>query len=154
MSKILRIAGREFVATVFTKAFVIGLLIVPAVGILLALVMPRVFGDRNLTVEGEIAVIDPTGAVLPHVRAAISERRSPVAVTEIVERARAGGADEMVLRALGAATRLTVVERPPSADVEREKLWLNEPMPAAPHLALVVVHANAVEPSPGTSKVT
>jgi len=153
MSKILRIAGREFVATVFTKAFVIGLLIVPAVGILLALVMPRVFGDRNLTVEGELAVIDPTGAVLPHVRAAISERRSPVAVTEIVERARAGGADEMVLRALGAATRLTLVERPPSADVEQEKLWLNEPMPAVPHLALVVVHANAVEPSPGTSNL-
>jgi ABC-2 type transport system permease protein len=153
MSKMWRIAGREFVATVFTKGFVIGLLIVPAVGVLLALVMPRLFGDRNLAVEGEIAVIDPTGFVLPHVRAAISERRSPLAVTEIVERARAGGADDMVLSALGATTRLTLVERRAGADVEQEKLWLNEPTPAAPHLALIVVHSNAVEPSPGTSNL-
>ena len=59
MSKVLQIAAREFVATVFTKGFVIGLLIVPLVGVLLVLTGPRLFADRNRTVEGEIAVIDP-----------------------------------------------------------------------------------------------
>ncbi len=153
MNKVWQIAGREFVATVFTKGFMIGLLVVPVVGALLALAVPRLFGDRSPTVEGEIAVVDSTGIVLPRVREAISARRSPVAVTEIVERARAGGADEVVLDVLNGATRLTLVERPGSAAVEQEKIWLTEPMPAAPHLALVVVHANAVEPAPGTSNL-
>ena len=153
MNKVWQIAGREFIATVFTKAFVIGLLIMPLIGVLFVLIAPSLFGDRNLKFEGEIAVIDPTGLVMPEVRSAISARRSPAGVTEIVERARAGGADQMVLSVLGAATQLTLVERPASADVEQEKLWLNEPTPAAKHLALVVVHANAVEPSPGTSNL-
>ena len=153
MKKVWQIASREFVATVFTKGFIIALLIMPLIGVVLVLVGPRLFGDRDLTVEGEIAVVDPTGVVLPHVRTAVSARRSPLAVTEIVERARAGDADEMVLNALGATTRLTLVERPADADVEQEKAWLNEPMPAAPHLALIVVQANAVEPTPGTSNL-
>ena len=153
MKKVWQIAGREFVATVFTKGFVIGLLIVPLVGVVLVLIGPRLFGERNPTVEGEIAVIDLTGVVLPHVSSVISARRFPPAVTEIVERARAGDANDMVLSALAATTRLTLVERPGSADVEQEKVWLNEPMPAAPHLALIVVHPNAVEPTPGTSNL-
>ena len=153
MKKVWQIAGREFVATVFTKGFIIGLLIVPLVGVLLALVAPRLFGDRNRTVEGEIAVIDPTGVVLPHVRTVISARRSQVAVTEMIERARAGDANDMVLNALGATTTLTLVERPAGGDVEQEKAWLNEPMPTAPHLALIVLHPNAVVPTPGTSNL-
>jgi ABC-2 type transport system permease protein len=153
MSKVWQIAGREFVATVFTKGFIIGLLIVPLLGVVLLTVAPRIFADSNRTVEGEIAVIDPTGVVLPHVRTVISARRSPVAVTEMIERARAGDASDMVVSALGAATRLTLVERAADADVEQEKAWLNEPMPAAPHLALIVVHANAVEPTPGSSNL-
>ena len=153
MNKVWQIASREFVATVFTKGFIIALLIMPLIGVVLVLVGPRLFGDRDLTIEGEIAVVDPTGVVLPHVRTAISARQSPVAVTEIVERARAGDADEMVLNALGATTRLTLVERPGYADVEQEKAWLNEPAPSARHLALIVVEANAVEPTPGTSNL-
>jgi ABC-2 type transport system permease protein len=151
MNKVWQIAAREFVATVFTKGFIIGLLIVPMLGTVLALVAPRLFGDRDLTIEGEIALVDPTGVVLPRVREALAARRSPAAVTEIVERARAGGADDMILDVLGANTRLTVVERPAEADVEREKAWLTEPTAATPHLALVVVHANAIEPVAGRS---
>ncbi|HVJ30567.1 MAG TPA: hypothetical protein VNA66_09695, partial [Gammaproteobacteria bacterium] len=102
MKKVWQIAAREFVATVFTKGFIIGLLIVPLLGVVLVTLGPRLFGDRNRIVEGEIAVVDSTGVVLPHVRSVISARRSPVAVTELVERARAGDASNMVLNALGA----------------------------------------------------
>jgi ABC-type Na+ efflux pump permease subunit len=152
MNKVWQIAVREFVATVFTKAFIIGLAIVPAIFAVMAVVGPRLFGNENFTVEGEIALVDPTGVVLPRVRDGIAARRSPVAVNEIVDRARAGGAADVVVDVLGAATQLTLVERPAEADVEREKAWLSEPAVGdAQHLALIVVHANAVEPSPGTS---
>jgi ABC-2 type transport system permease protein len=147
MSKVWQIAAREFAATVFTKGFVIGLLIVPLLGALLALVAPRLFGDRALTVEGEIAVVDPTGVVLPRVRAEMAERRSGSDVSVLIDRARAGGAEDVVLDVLGATTNLTLVERPARADVEQEKRWLTETGPGARHLALVVVHHNAVEPS-------
>jgi ABC-type Na+ efflux pump permease subunit len=72
MSKVWQIASREFVATVFTKGFLIGLLIVPLIGVVLVTLAPRLFGDRNRTVEGEIAVIDPTGVVLPHAHARVA----------------------------------------------------------------------------------
>jgi ABC-2 type transport system permease protein len=149
MSKVWQIAAREFVATVFTKGFLIGLLIVPVIAGTLALVGPRLFGDRSLTVEGEIAVIDPTGVVLPRVRATMAARSSPAAVTEIIERARAGGAADVVIDMLGATTELTLVERSAQSDVEEEKRWLTEESPGARHLALAVVHANAVEPASG-----
>jgi ABC-2 type transport system permease protein len=149
MSKVWQIAVREFVATVFTKGFIIGLLIVPAIGGILAVVGPRLFGDRNLVVEGEIAVLDPTGVVLPRVRDAMTARGSQAAVTELIDRARAGGAADVVLNMLGATTQLTLVERPPQADVEQEKRWLTEERSEARHLALAVVHENAVDPSSG-----
>jgi ABC-2 type transport system permease protein len=149
MSKVWQIAVREFVATVFTKGFIIGLLIVPAIGGILAVVGPRLFGDRNLVVEGEIAVLDPTGVVLPRVRDAMTARGSQAAVTELIDRARAGGAADVVLNMLGATTQLTLVERPPQADVEQEKRWLTEERSEARHLALAVVHENAVDPASG-----
>ncbi|HUQ51325.1 MAG TPA: hypothetical protein VM692_03830, partial [Gammaproteobacteria bacterium] len=66
MNKVLQIAVREFVATVFTKGFIIALLIVPAIFGLMAVFGPRLFGNAtNLAVEGEIAVVDATGVVLP-----------------------------------------------------------------------------------------
>lgn len=153
MSKIWQVAVREFVATVFTKGFIIGLLIVPIIGAVVAILGPRLFGNARFSVEGEIAVVDPTGVVLPRVRESVSARRSPTAVTEIVERARDGGAADVVVDVLGAATRFTLVERPATADIEQEKPWLAEPTADAKHLALIVVHANAIEPSAGTSNL-
>lgn len=149
MNKVWQIAAREFVATVFTKGFIIGLLIVPVIGGLLAVFGPSLFGNRNLTVEGEIAVIDATGVVLPRVRDAMAARGSQAGVTELIERARAGGAADVVIDMLGATTKLTLVERSPRADIEDEKRWLTEQGTAVRRLALAVVHANAVEPAAG-----
>jgi ABC-type Na+ efflux pump permease subunit len=150
MSKVWLIAAREFVATVFTKGFIIGLLVVPVVGAIMALVGPQLFGNRNFLIEGQVAIIDPTGVVARRAGEGMAERRSEIGLTAIVDRARAGGADNMIVDAIGSMTRLTLVERSPGADVEREKLWLNEEEPgAAPHVALIVVHSNAVSPSAG-----
>jgi ABC-2 type transport system permease protein len=149
MSKVWQIAAREFVATVFTKGFIIGLLVVPVIGGIFALVAPRLFGASDLAVEGEIAVIDPTGVVLPRVRDAMAARDSPTAVAELIERARAGGAGDSILDMLDAATDLTLVERPPRADVEQEKRWLTAENTGVRRLALAVIHENAVEPASG-----
>ena len=67
MSKVWLIAVREFVATVFTKAFIIGLLIFPTIVALMVVFGPRLFGNRDFSVEGQIAIVDPTGVVLPRV---------------------------------------------------------------------------------------
>jgi ABC-type Na+ efflux pump permease subunit len=149
MSRVWQIAMREFVATVFTKGFVIGLLIVPIVGALLAVLGPRLFAGRDFAVAGQVAIVDPTGIVAARVREALAARRSAPAVEEIVARARAGGAEDVVLEALGATVDLTLIERPAGADLEGSKSWLTETEAGSPHLALVVVHANAVTPISG-----
>ncbi len=87
--------------------------------------------------------------MLPRVRDAMAARGSPTAVTELIERARTGGAADAVLDMLGATTELTLVERSPRADVEQEKRWLTEEGTGVPRLALAVVHENAVEPASG-----
>jgi len=149
MSKVWLIAVREFVATVFTKGFIIGLLIVPAIFTILGLVAPRLFNNRAFTVEGQVAIIDSTGVVARRAGEAMAERRSATAISAIVDRARSGGANNAVIDAISSTTRLTLVERARDADVEQAKLWLLEEEPGVPHVALIVVHDDAVEPKAG-----
>jgi ABC-2 type transport system permease protein len=151
MSKVWQIAVREFVATVFTKGFIIGLLVFPTIAVLMAVFGPRLFGNRDFSVAGQIAIIDPTGVVLPELRAVVTTGKSDSAVTDLVERARAGGAESVVLDVLQSTTKLTLAERPPDADLEREKAWLNASEAGDAHLAVVVLHRNAVEPASGES---
>lgn len=151
MSKILQIARREFVATVFTKGFIIGLLVLPAMLGIGALLGPRLFGaDPNYAVAGQLAVVDASGEVAGQLRAALTQGTPAANLTDVLRRARAdaagGGA---VLEALGLAPKLTLVERPADADVETEKVWLRVDDKESPHLALAVVHANAVRPNAG-----
>ena len=151
MNKVWQIASREFVATVFTKAFIIGLLLFPTIVAIGVVFGPRLFGNRDFSVAGQIAIIDPTGVVLPELRAVVTTGRADAAVAELVERARAGGAEGVVVDVLRSTMKFTLAERPADANVEREKAWLNASEPGNAHLAVVVVHRNAVEPSAGES---
>ena len=151
MNKVWQIASREFVATVFTKAFIIGLLIFPTIVAIGLAFGPRLFGSRDFSVAGQIAIIDPTGVVLPELRTVLTTGRSDAAVAELAERARAGGAEGVVLDVLRSTMKLTLAERPADADIEREKAWLNASEAADARLAVVVVHRNAVEPGAGES---
>ena len=153
MNKIWQIASREFVATVFTKAFIVGLLIFPTIVSIGIVFGPRLFGNRDFSVAGQIAIIDPTGVVLPELRTVVTTGRSDAAVAELVERARAGGAEGVVLDVLRSTMKLTLAERPADADIEREKIWLNASEPDNAHLAVVVVHHNAVAPGAGESSL-
>jgi ABC-type Na+ efflux pump permease subunit len=150
MSKVLQIAAREFIATVYTKAFIIGLLVFPAIVGVMALVGPKLFGpDPNFTIAGQLAVVDPTGEVMPQLRAATTKGTPAADLADAIRSSRAEALGGTILEALGAAPKLTLVERPVAADLEQEKAWLRAPDKDSPHLALAVIHANAVEPKAG-----
>lgn len=154
-TRILHVALRDFLATVMTKGFIIGLLIAPAIGGVMFLVGPRLFDDSQYQIEGEYAVVDPTGAVLPAMSAAldpgaVAERRmnefrrtlgdAPEAVRGMAEAAMRESMDD----ALGPAPDVRLRALPADADVEAAKAWLNEESDGPRHTALIVVHEHAV----------
>jgi ABC-2 type transport system permease protein len=160
VKKILIVAGREFIATASTKAFIIGLFIMPTFLAVAAIVFPRLMNPRNFRTSGAIAVVDPSGKALADIRAAfaperIAERRedqarqalnqAPAAVREMAPIARSGRMSATI--AAAAASDLTLVERP-GTDIQRDKAWLLEPGDPK-HLALLVIHDNAVTPRDG-----
>jgi ABC-2 type transport system permease protein len=150
MSKILQIAAREFVATVFTKGFIIGLLVLPTMVAVFTLIGPRMFGgDRNFAVSGQLAVVDLSTEVAGELRAALTQGTPTAAITDLIRRGRAEAASGDVLEALGLAPKLTLVERPADASLAVEKAWLGAKDEESPHLALAVIHANAVRPKSG-----
>ena len=143
MKKILQIAVREFVATVFTKAFVIGLLVLPAIIGIGFLVGPRLFTDSDFSVVGEVAVIDPTGLVAVEWRTALTDGTREAEIADALRAARSTAANGVILDALGAPPQLSLVERPVGADLDAEKAWLyGEGI--AKRLALAVIHDDAV----------
>jgi ABC-type Na+ efflux pump permease subunit len=151
MSKVWQIAVREFVATVFTKAFIIGLMVLPVIIVVMAVVGPRLFGASDFAVRGELAVIDSTGRVLPELRAGLTEGTSTGDLADLIRRTRAEASDDIVAEALALRPNLTLVEHPAGADVEEVKAWLLTGTPETPHLGVAVIHANAVEPGTGES---
>ena len=72
MTRILLVAQRDFLSTVSTKGFIIGLLIMPALVALVAVVGPRLMNNRTPGASGEIAIVDPTGRLGVELRAAIA----------------------------------------------------------------------------------
>src|SRR5262245_43602673 len=167
MRRILLIAVREFIATVSNRAFVIGLFIFPAIIAIGAVAAPRLFNFRNFQVTGDVAVVDPTGVVAPELRSAfdpkqIASRRAeearqaleqaPQAVRDI---AASGGNNSSV----PGAGRLPIpdvhmTELPANTDLQEQKAWLStDAGPGARrHLALIVIHADAVVRAQGSSK--
>jgi ABC-2 type transport system permease protein len=153
MRKIGLVAQREFLATVANKGFVIGLLIMPAILALGAVLGPRIINAQSPVVRGEVAVIDPTGRVTAELRQtlaaeAIVARRSENARRAIAQAAPAAGggaaAEQAARRVVGQVPVLTVVERPAGGDLQREKDWLLSGAPEQRHLALVALHRDAV----------
>ncbi len=70
MKKVWQVAAREFIATVSNRAFVIGLLIMPAIFALFGLIGPALFNFQNFKVEGELRSSIRPAASCPDIRAA------------------------------------------------------------------------------------
>ena len=159
MNKILLIAKREFLTTVANKGFIFGLFLMPVLIGLAVVLGPRLLGAmRSPQVVGRVAVIDSTGKVLPVLRStlslsAIQERRQADARRALAdvpggERVASSAAE----RGFAPAPELTIVERPPSADLEGEKKALSSPDSSARVLALVVIHDDAVAQAANASE--
>ena len=159
MRRIGYIAAREFLATVLTKGFLVGVLFMPVMLTITIAGVPRLMNQRGVQVHGQVAVVDPTGHVTTELRTTISPEaiaarredlaRRALAAAPLAVRDLAGGQNTAttttaVTTALGSVPDLEVVERAPGADLQPHKAWLIEPADGPRHVALVVVHPDAV----------
>ncbi|HTV80047.1 MAG TPA: ABC transporter permease [Steroidobacteraceae bacterium] len=145
------IAARDYKAAITSRAFLFGLLLMPVLLVMFAVLVPRILNSRSPQIVGDVAVIDTTGKVVPELKAAL--------LPEEIARRRSVESDQGPLKpgATAAAAgqpiaRLTLVEAPANADVDTYKRWLVQP-PAAPtrHLAVVVIQPDAVARRPGAA---
>ena len=163
MRKVFHVATREFVVTVTNRAFIIGLLVMPALIGFFALIGPHVFNLRDFKVEGDIHIIDPTGVVAPQMRASLDTRRIEARRAELAQQAMenipkevrdiAGVRGEVALQAaLGPIPDVRLEERAVDSDLRAEKAWLVEKKPARPHLGLIIIHPDAVNKVEGQAE--
>ncbi|MBP7146332.1 MAG: ABC transporter permease [Acidobacteria bacterium] len=152
MNRVFHVAAREFVATVATKGFIIGALILPLTIAVVVLVLPHLINERPPKVEGELALLDRTGEVAAGVQEALSQQaisdRWSNRMQRIAENAPGFGkvAGDAVAQAMLADVpdiRVTVL--PPGSDLEAAKSAL---VGDTGRLGLAVVSENAVRPSP------
>src|SRR5690606_30282327 len=90
MSRVLQVAWREVLVTVTSKAFILGLLLVPVMSVVMIWAMPKLFASSELQVQGSVAVIDPDGRVSDALRTALDpdsarQRRERIAARALEE---------------------------------------------------------------------
>lgn len=158
MRNIYNIAKREFLATVATRAFVIGLLIFPAMIVLFGAVFPKLFNIRGVRIRGEVLVIDQTGRLMPELQTAFDPVRMEARRREEAERSLAqasrqarrfggGNASGNLEDMIGPIPDIRILPSSSTTDVERDKKWLFVQTEERPRLALAVIHPDAVEPA-------
>ena len=163
MTKVLHVAWRELVSTVATKGFIIGVLITPVIIAGLVLVLPYLIKASPPKIDGELAIVDPTGQVAGGVQdylspEAIAGRRAdleqaidevlPASIQGLTNQPEAKAAIDQALETVaGDVPEITVVALPADADLELEKAPLLEGKAAdGGRLALAVVDADAIVP--------
>lgn len=162
MKKVLHVAVREFLATVMTKGFIIGLLVTPLIIGIMIVVMPMLLNEAPPRIEGTIAVVDPSNQVFDGLAdylqpEAIAKRRQELeeaAAKEMEKLAQVTGDSQLqedaMAALLGEVPQLTLDELPVDADLEKEKGRLLEgdsKRSGGGRLALVAVHQDAVSRS-------
>jgi len=138
ISRIGLVAKREFVVTVMSKGFLIGLLIMPALALVFFALVPRILGGSAPQIRGDVAVIDGTGQVIGDLRAALA----PAAITARAAANVRGAGAQAPPRS---PPELELLERPRDTPVEKEKSWLTAGTKEHPRIALIVIHPDAVE---------
>jgi len=168
MNKTLQIAWREFQATVMTKGFLIGLLVMPAMFGLLLVFMPMFMNLKSPAVQGRVAVLDRSGQVLERLRPqldakAFAERRRvfdeklnaamPQAAKAFSGYAPDGKrAPQSLVDIAGTVPQLSVTAIAAEGELEARKRELTSKRTEDRLLAILVVHDDAVRArAPGAS---
>jgi ABC-2 type transport system permease protein len=147
------IAARDYKAAITSRAFLLGLLVMPVMILVFVVLVPRILNSSSPQVIGEVAVIDGTGKIATELSHAL--------VPEEIARRRTLEAENPSKPAAGGrpATasgppipRMTLVKVAPDTDAATYKPWLIQPREATPrHLALVVVQPDAITRRPGAA---
>ena len=165
MRRIILIARQEFLATVSSRGFIIGLVFMPAIVAIGVLASPRLFDLRTSRIVGDVAIVDSTGRMASELRAALDPREiasrrvddSPQTLAR--SRGGPGSVSENGEHGVGATMALDplpelhLVELPTTVGLTDQKAWLNT-APAPPgrrRLALIVMPPDAVMPADGKS---
>ena len=122
LGKILLIAWREFRHTALTKGFIIGAIAFPVIMFAVVAVVPSLLSRESPPLVGSIAIIDPTGTIMPRAKA-ILER--PVSMTEAVQEI----AENPPTTAAGQMEAVSSLPSP--AQQKIEVTWRTEPDPTA-----------------------
>ena len=162
MKKILQVARREFIATVMTKAFLFGLLIVPIMMAVMVLVLPMLINQKAPPIEGSIALIDRSQQVAEQVQQHLSPesfaaRRSefskkldaavPGAARKMVDSSLARDQlDQGLAQVMGEVPKLDVQLLADDAGLEsaKQRLRDSEKNQAEKLLAIIEIEPNAV----------
>jgi ABC-type Na+ efflux pump permease subunit len=157
MNKVLAVAAREFIATVATRGFLIGGLLMPLFFALVIFAVPRLYNPRDFRAAGQVAVIDHTGNVTAALESVVDprnlEKRRLANSRHAMEAPgpAPNGMGPMGSEQLAAAMplpALEIIERPADADLAHERTWLVQAPGETPrHLALAVINAQALAPS-------
>lgn len=177
MNKVLLVAWREFSSVVFTKGFVIGVLMTPVMILIVLGAMVLMKNAGGPRVSGRVAVIDRSGLVSPLIEGKFTEEaieaeadRTAREADEVIDEKMGSfplSEDQkaMAKQAAGArireqikGPRLTLERLPDDADAEREKQDVartriraagkGEPV-SSDRLALAVIPTGAVSTPPG-----
>src|SRR5690606_2571654 len=127
MRRALRIARREYVATVCTRGFILGLILVPLMmggGLIGVAIMQRQAATHDRT----IAVIDESGIVAPAITAAAADR------------------NEEQSRRQPPGPRYTIEVLEPAADRDAQRLELSDRIRAGGLHAFVEIGPSVVDP--------
>jgi len=145
------VAARDYKATITSRGFLVGLLIMPALAVILLVLIPRILNSRSPDIAGQVMVIDPTGKVAPQLTqtatpTAILQRRSMEAGQNPAAPAAPAQPGRPATAAAGPPVpNFSLVPLPGDTDVSDHKSWLIQPRDAIPqHLAIVVVRPDAL----------
>ncbi len=167
MNKVFHVALREFLATVMTKGFLIGILLPPAIVGVMVLLFPILLNQQPPRTEGRVAVIDQSGLVAP----LLGQEMTPEKLGEQTRKALQKGQEiakqlapttpmtptgpmnQMMAQSVATNAKLTLDLLDTDAAVEAEKNKVSTTRSRKslegldPRLVLVVIPKGAVDPT-------
>jgi ABC-type Na+ efflux pump permease subunit len=145
------IAAREFLVTVSSKGFLIGVFVMPLIGLALTFAIPKIMNQRGAQISVEVALIDSSGTLADTLRReldpAVITARQNAGRRAVMEQAALGSADMAgkTPAPQPVVPRFSVKVLPQGSTADAEKGWLSaQDIGERSRRALLVVPPEAV----------